>query len=125
MAVDPDSPGDGVGDIIYFGALAQVKSTDAGASFGNLTGLHADTHTWGFAKQSGSPTVIFCGNDGGIFKSTGGLAFSSLNGGGLQTCLFYNLDVKPDATASVTLGALQDNGVVTTAGAASPAWQAG
>jgi photosystem II stability/assembly factor-like uncharacterized protein len=125
MAVDPDSPGDGVSDIIYFGTLAQVKSTDAGATFANLTGLHADTHAWGFAKQPPFPTIIYCGNDGGIFKSTGGLAFSSLNGGGLQTCLFYNIDVKPDATASVTLGALQDNGVVTTAGAVSPAWQAG
>ena len=125
MAVDPDSPGDGVGDIIYFGALAQVRSTDAGASFSGLTGLHADTHTWGFAKQSGSSTIIFCGNDGGIFQSTDGINFSSLNGGGLQTGLFYNLDVKPDATASVTLGALQDNGVATTASAVSPAWQAG
>ena len=42
-------------------------------------------------------------------------AFTSLNAGGLQTALFYNLDVKRDATASVTLGALQDNGVVTNA----------
>ena len=48
--------GDGVGDIIYFGTLSQVKSTDAGATFVNLTGLHADTHTWGFAQQSGSAT---------------------------------------------------------------------
>ncbi|MGH9420432.1 MAG: choice-of-anchor D domain-containing protein, partial [Thermoanaerobaculia bacterium] len=47
------------------------------------------------------------------------------NAGGLQTGLFYNLDVKPDATASVTLGALQDNGVATTAGAVSPAWKGG
>jgi photosystem II stability/assembly factor-like uncharacterized protein len=125
LAVDPNSPGDGVGDIIYFGTLAQVRSTDAGASFGGTTGLHADTHTWAFVKQPGPPAITFCGNDGGIFKSTDGVNFNSLNDGGLQTCLFYNLDVKPDATASVTLGALQDNGVVTTAGVASPAWQAG
>ncbi len=125
MAVDPDSPGDGVGDIIYFGTLSQVRSTDAGASFVGTTGLHADTHTWAFVKQPGPPAVTFCGNDGGIFKSTDGINFSSLNGRGLQTCLFYSLDVKPDPTASVTLGALQDNGVVTTAGAVSPAWQAG
>ncbi len=125
MAVDPNSPGDGVGDIIYFGTLSQVRSTDAGASFAGTTGLHADTHTWAFVKQPGPPAVTFCGNDGGIFKSTDGVNFSSLNGGGLQTCLFYNLDVKPDPTASVTLGALQDNGVVTTAGAVSPGWQAG
>jgi hypothetical protein len=126
VAVHPDSPGDGIGDTIYFGTLAQVRSTDAGASFGpSLANMHADTHTWGFAKQSGSPTIVYCGNDGGIFMSSDGINFSPRNSGGLQTGLFYNLDVKPDATASVTLGALQDNGVATTAGAASPAWKAG
>jgi Abnormal spindle-like microcephaly-assoc'd, ASPM-SPD-2-Hydin len=125
VAVDPDSPGDGVSDIIYFGTLAQGRSTNAGASFAGVNGLHVDTHTWGFAKQSGSPAIVLCGNDGGIFNSTDGVNFNSLNGGGLQICLFYNSDVKPDPTASVTLGALQDNGVVTTAGAVSPAWQAG
>lgn len=125
MAVDPDSPGDGVGDTIYFGTLSQVRSTDAGATFAPVNNLHADTHTWAFAKKSSSPAIIYCGNDGGIFMSTDGVNFSSRNGGGLQTGLFYNLDVKPDATASVTLGALQDNGVVTTAGAVSPAWKAG
>ena len=125
LAVDPDSPGDGVGDIIYFGTLAQVRSTDAGASFAGVSGLHADTHTWAFAKPPASAAIVYCGNDGGIFNSTDGTNFDSLNAGGLQTALFYNLDVKPDATASVTLGALQDNGVATTAGAVSPAWQAG
>jgi hypothetical protein len=114
-----------VGDTIYFGTLSQVRSTDAGATFAPVNNLHADTHTWAFAKQPGSPNIIFCGNDGGIFKSTDGINFSSLNGGGLQTGLFYNLDVKPDPTASVTLGALQDNGVATTAGAISPAWKGG
>ncbi len=125
IAVDPDSPGNGISDTIYFGTLAQVRSTDAGGSFAPVNNLHADTHTWGFAKQSGSPTVIYCGNDGGIFMSTDGVNFNSLNSGGLQTGLFYNLDVKPDATASVTLGTLQDNGVATTAGATSPAWNGG
>ena len=125
LGVDPDSPGDGVGDIIYFGTLAQERSTDAGATFAGVNGLHADTHTWAFAQQPAAPTIVFCGNDGGIFQSTDGTNFTSLNDGGLQTGLFYNLDVKPDSTASVTLGALQDNGVATTHGAVSPAWQAG
>jgi photosystem II stability/assembly factor-like uncharacterized protein len=125
MAVDPDSPGDGVGDTIYFGTLAQVRSTDAGTSFAPVNNLHADTHSWGFAKQSGSPSLVYCGNDGGIFVSSDGVNFNSRNAGGFQTGLFYNLDVKPDATASVTLGALQDNGVATTAGAVSPAWKGG
>ncbi len=125
MAVDPASPGDGVGDIVYYGTLGQGRSTDAGASFVGLTGLHADTHAWAFSPQAGPLSVVYCGNDGGIFKCTSGTAFTSLNDGGFQAALFYNLDVKPDATASVTLGALQDNGIVTTAGAVAPMWKMG
>jgi hypothetical protein len=124
LAVDPGSPGDGANDTIYFGCVGQARSTDSGANFTGLAGLHADTHAWAFFPQpSPTPSVAYCGNDGGIFRSTdGGTTWVALNGGGLQTGLFYNLAVKPDATASVTVGALQDNGIQTTAGAAAPAW---
>jgi hypothetical protein len=126
MAVDPASPGDGINDIIYFGAVFQARSTDSGLTFTALSGLHADTHAWAFAPQPGPFSVVYCGNDGGIFKATGGTGFTSLNAGGLQTALFYNLDVKRDAGASVTLGALQDNGIVTNAPpAVFPAWAMG
>ena len=125
MAVDPASPGDGVGDIIYYGTLGQARSTDAGSSFVGLGGLHADTHAWAFAPQPGPFSIVYCGNDGGLFRLTSGLNFTSRNAGGFQAALFYNLDVKRDTTASVTLGALQDNGIVTTAGAAAPTWKMG
>jgi photosystem II stability/assembly factor-like uncharacterized protein len=125
MAVDPASPGDGVGDTIYYGTLGQARSTNAGSSFGGLSGLHADTHAWAFAPQPGPFSVVYCGNDGGLFRCTSGVNFTSRNGGGFQAALFYNLDVKRDATASVTLGALQDNGIVTTAGVAAPIWKMG
>jgi hypothetical protein len=125
IAVDPVSPGDGVADIIYVGTLGQGRSTDAGASFVALTGLHADTHTWAFAPQAGPMSVAYCGNDGGIFSCAAGINFTSHNDGGLQTALFYNLDVRPDASGSVTVGALQDNGIVTTAGVAAPTWKMG
>jgi hypothetical protein len=124
MAVDPASPGDGSNDTVYVGCVGQGRSTDSGANFTGLAGLHADTHAWSFFRQlSPTPSVVYCGNDGGIYRSTdGGTTWVALNGGGLQTGLFYNLAVKPDATASVSLGALQDNGLQTTAGAASPGW---
>jgi photosystem II stability/assembly factor-like uncharacterized protein len=124
MAVDPGSPGDGANDIIYFGCVGQARSTDSGASFTGLAGLHVDTHAWAFFRQpSPTPSIVYSGNDGGIYRSTdGGATWTALNAGGLQTGLFYNIAVKPDATASVTLGALQDNGLQTTAGVASPAW---
>jgi Abnormal spindle-like microcephaly-assoc'd, ASPM-SPD-2-Hydin len=122
MAVDPASPGDGVNDIIYFGTVRQGKSADSGATFTPLSVPHADTHAWAFIPQPApTPSVVFCGNDGGIDKSvTGGVgagAWTSLNAGGLQTALFFNIDLKPDATASVIVGAAQDNGLQTSAGA--------
>ena len=125
MAVDPQSPGDGTGDIIYFGNQFQARSTDAGNNFGALGGLHADTHAWAFSPQPGPFSVAYCGNDGGFFNCASGTTFTSLNAGGIQTALFYNLDVKRDATASVTLGALQDNGIVSTAGEPAPTWKMG
>jgi hypothetical protein len=125
MAVDPASPGDGVGDVIYYGTLGQARSTNAGSSFVGLTGLHPDTHSWAFAPQPGPLSVVYCGNDGGLFRCTSGVNFTSRNAGGFQAALFYNLDVKRDTTASVTLGALQDNGIVTTAGVAAPTWKMG
>jgi photosystem II stability/assembly factor-like uncharacterized protein len=124
MAVDPGSPGDGANDIIYVGCVGQARSTDSGANFTALAGLHADTHAWAFFRQPApTPSIVYSGNDGGIYRSTdGGATWTALNAGGLQTGLFYNIAVKPDATASVTLGALQDNGLQTTSGVASPTW---
>jgi hypothetical protein len=123
FAVDPASPGDGVNDILYFGTVGQARSTDSGQNFAGVNGLHADTHAWAFVPPSGgTPTRVYSGNDGGIFVAADGVNFTSLNGGGLQTGLFYNIDSRPDATASVIVGALQDNEVQTTSGAAAPAW---
>ena len=124
MAVDPGSPGDGANDIVYVGTVGQGRSTDAGSNFNTLTGLHADTHTWAFFRPpGGGASTVYCGNDGGIYRSANGTNWTALNSsGGFQSALFYNLAVRPDATASVTLGSLQDNGLLTTSGAASPAW---
>jgi hypothetical protein len=126
MAVDPASPGDGSNDVIYFGCQNQFKSSDSGATFAGLSVGHADTHTWTLVPQlGGGSAVVYCGSDGGIDVSTdAGTTWKPLNSGGLQTGLFYNIAVKPDATASVTAGALQDNQIETTAGSALPQWRA-
>lgn len=129
MAVDPASPGDGVNDIIYLGGQGQIRSPDSGVNFTDVAGgndIHADTHCWAFVPQAGgTPSTVFCGTDGGIFRSDdSGGSWTGLNGGGLQTALFYNLDVRRDATASVSVGTTQDNGVLTTAGVVAPRWGA-
>jgi hypothetical protein len=127
MAVDPGSPGDGKKDTIYFGTIRQARSTNSGVNFTAIptAALHADTRMWGFFPQPApTPSTVYCGNDGGIFRSTnGGATWTPLNGGGLQSGLFYNMVIRPDATASVTIGSLQDNGLHTTSGVASPAWR--
>ena len=126
MAVDPGSPGDGANDIIYFGAVGHARSNDSGNTFTALAGLHADNHAWAFYPQpSPAPSIVFCGNDGGLYRSTnGGATWIPLNAGGLQTGLFYNLDMRPDATGSNSVGALQDNGTQTRVGSTGHGWVA-
>jgi hypothetical protein len=125
MAVDPASPGDGNADIIYFGTVRQARSNDSGINFTPIgtADLHADTHAWAFfPRPSPAASDVFCGNDGGLYRSTNnGANWTSLSAGGLQTGLFYNLDVRPDNTA-ITVGTLQDNQVQTTAPGSGPGW---
>jgi hypothetical protein len=116
MSVDPASPGDGSNDIVYVGTRDQGVSTNSGASFTSIGGLHSDTHAWAFAP--GTPSVVFCGTDGGCMRSADrGGTWTSLNAGGVQTPLFYNVDGKPDNTSSSALGTLQDNGILRDIGA--------
>lgn len=111
LAVDPASPGDGSTDTLFYGTSSQGRSTDGGASFSSIGGVHSDTHSWAFYRPPApAPTIVFCGTDGGIVRSDDdGGTWTALNDGGMQTTLFYNLDVKPDAAASKSVGALQDN----------------
>lgn len=124
LDVDPASPGDGNKDIIYVGCVGQARSTNSGNTFSGLSGLHADTHAWAFAPQpAGTPTTVYCGNDGGLFRSTdNGATWVARNAGSVQTALFYNLAARPDNGGTALLGALQDNGIQTTSGAASLGW---
>jgi photosystem II stability/assembly factor-like uncharacterized protein len=121
IAVDPASPGDGATDVLYYGTLSQARSTDSGATFAGLGGLHADTHAWAFFRPPApAATTVWCGNDGGISSSPDGTTWTPRNAGGLQTTLFYNLDVIPDAAGGTTVGALQDNRLERSTG--GPGW---
>jgi hypothetical protein len=131
IAIDPNSPGDGANDVVYWGGTNTFRSADSGSNFTDITnGIHADSHAWAFVRQPNPPAIVYAGNDGGIWRSTnsggtwtgtnGGGAPTTINSGALQVGLFYHMDFKRDATGSVTLGALQDIGTVKGTGA--PTW---
>lgn len=127
MAVDPSSPGDGINDIIYIGCVGQCRSDDSGNTFTKINpGAHSDTHAWTFVRQpSPTPSIVYNGNDGGLVKSTDrGTTWTPLNSGGLQTGLFYNIDLRPNTPGiGVKVGALQDNGIYTTSTAVGEEWK--
>ena len=131
MIVDPASPGDGVNDLIYWGGLSQFLSNDSATTFneiGQIHGTHGDHQAWLVVPHTGTNTV-YAGDDGGIWRSEDlgaswtGTSLTSLastiNAGGLQIATLYQLTVKQDATASVTIGGSQDSGVLRTTGGAT------
>ena len=125
LAVDPASPGDGANDVLFLGCVGQGRSTDSGQNFTPIAGVHSDTHAWGFfTPPAPAPTIVYCVTDGGVWRSgDDGVSFKSRNEGGLQTTLIYNLDIKPDATASESAAAFQDNG--SKLAGPSPSWRQG
>jgi hypothetical protein len=88
------------------------RSSDGGATFSiggvNDIGLHADAHAIVFAPSD--PTIVYEGNDGGIYKSTDtGLTWTSLNTTGFSATQFMSIDVHP-IDPYFSIGGTQDNG---------------
>ena len=108
IAVDPANA-----EIVYNGVLNLWKSTNGGTSFtkmnswSNPTGAsytHADIHYLGFYGSA-----LFCGSDGGVYKSTNGAVnFTDLSPG-LQIGQFYEID-GTEQNSQAIVGGLQDNG---------------
>ena len=109
---------------VYVGTRDLFRSTDSGVNFTDLSNsfappwpngnytpnnqkFHADQQS--FAFQPGSSTIFYCGNDGGIWKTTNsGTSFTSLNTS-LSLTQFVGFALHPtDATRSY--GGSQDNG---------------
>lgn len=108
IAVDPSNA-----EIVYNGVLNLWKSSNGGTSFtkmnswSNPTGAsytHADIHYLGFYGNA-----LFCGSDGGIYRSTNGAVnFTDLSPG-LQIGQFYEID-GTEQNSQAFVGGLQDNG---------------
>src|SRR5262249_32657132 len=84
------------------------RSTDGAAFFHASQGLHADTHVIAIAQSN--PSIIYTGDDGGIFKSTdGGDTWTSLNNSGFNATQFQSLAMHP-VDPNFLIGGTQDNG---------------
>lgn len=74
FAVAPNSAGDGLNDILFFGNIGMNRSTDSGRNWtsdGGSPGIwsHADHHAFEFYPPSppaGTIPAMFIGNDGGL-----------------------------------------------------------
>lgn len=115
VALDP-----GNASIIYLGGSANgdpaisdhssvlVKSTN-GTAFSRIdTGLHADTHALAIAPSNS--TVVYVGNDGGIWRSSdSGATWVSKNNTGFSATQFQSVAVHP-TNRNFLIGGTQDNG---------------
>lgn len=114
VAVKPDDA-----NTVFIGGITTWKSTDGGTTFTantnwttglpyNISGVpevHADKHV--LAYQSSS--ILFEGNDGGIYKTTnGGTNWTDLSNG-LVISQIYRIGLSQTSSTTV-LNGLQDNG---------------
>lgn len=113
--VDPGDP-----DHLYVAGLELIESRDGGASFlpqssttaGVVTGahqviVHADQHAMVWSEDI--PSLVYLGNDGGVYRSfVGGIAGSWLTGASQGWTQHYSVDVD-EQTAEYVVSGLQDN----------------
>ncbi len=111
LAVSPTNK-----NIVFTGGINVWRSTNGGASLTALTQwnwptggyeyVHADIHSLDFYGNT-----LFCGSDGGVFRSTdNGNNFSDITSG-IQHSQFYRLS-NSATNAGIIIGGTQDNGSI-------------
>jgi photosystem II stability/assembly factor-like uncharacterized protein len=100
--VHPTNPSE-----IWVDGVGLARSTDGGASFASVGGLHVDHHAQWFFP--GNPAIVLKGNDGGLYRSTnGGTSWTHFDN--LPISQFYTVEAHPAEPFKI-YGGLQDNGV--------------
>lgn len=102
LFVHPTNPND-----LWVDGVGLAHSTNGGASFTAISGLHADHHAQWFSPAN--PAVILKGTDGGLYRTTnGGSSWTHFNN--LPISQFYTVEAHA-LDPSRIYGGLQDNGV--------------
>lgn len=108
LEVDPSNQ-----SVIYFGGIDVYRSNNAGFTWTDLGGsiagslIHPDQHALAFDPTN--PSVIYNGNDGGVWKSNNqGTTWINLNTN-LSITEFDSIAVNPN-TPNEYIGGTQDNG---------------
>lgn len=101
VSVHPSNP-----DTVFMGGLTLVRSTNAGASWSNVTPPHVDLHAlaWDAAGR------LLAGDDGGVHRSANlGSSWTAINQG-LGAIQFYAGVSAHPTNSRMMLGGAQDNG---------------
>ncbi|MFN8597102.1 MAG: hypothetical protein U0559_13085 [Anaerolineae bacterium] len=110
VAMDPANA-----NLIYLGGSANgtngsvyVRSTNGTSFVRSETGLHADMHALAVAPSNS--TIVYAGNDGGIWRSSdSGATWVSKNNGSFSATQFQSVAVHP-TDRNFLIGGTQDNG---------------
>jgi hypothetical protein len=110
---------------VWIGGIEQLRSSDGGNTWAQMTGgycnrfpyAHVDQHIQYFDPLD--PSVLYLGNDGGIFRVSNAQAsrpaIRELNNGYITT-QFYGCAIHPDSAVNYFLGGTQDNSSIAVAG---------
>ncbi len=109
IAVDPNNVG-----IVYIGGINVWKSTNFGSSWtissywrednASFEYTHADIHALDFYGST-----LYCGSDGGIYRTTNGGSNWSDISSGLAISQYYRIS-QSTSTSNLIIGGTQDNG---------------
>jgi photosystem II stability/assembly factor-like uncharacterized protein len=102
LFVHPTNPSE-----VWIDGVGLARSTNGGASFASVGGMHVDHHAQWFNPNN--PAFILKGNDGGIYRSTnGGTTWTHFEN--LPISQFYTVEAHPKEPFKI-YGGMQDNGV--------------
>ncbi len=95
---------------VIVGGVAIYRSKDAGLNWQRFAqGMHVDQHRCVFDPEQ--PGVVYFGNDGGFWRSSGGSDVEPDNKNmGYVTTQYYGCAIHPDTFSNYFLGGTQDNG---------------